>query len=277
MATSIIRLAAGVGVAFAIVMAGGPGVAVASADPGSSRSSSDQSRDRGDRKGPRGNQPGARGDTRHGDAPGGGRGQRTGDEHPTTDTSGRGSPARTTPQTSTATTTTASRASTVAPTQVVVPDVSTAPTGGVDRGGSTPGAVGESTTERVVPVVTFGDGRSPGVQAPEPSTEPVSTLSISALPDPPPAVIVVSAPPVPSPDVPPPPAPPLPTTDRDPWSLSDTPVTSFWGTIRPGWPAGVLFGLAGLLLAPIAGVWLGHRQARAVKSASQLVSPENVC
>jgi hypothetical protein len=35
---------------------------------------------------------------------------------------------------------------------------------------------------------------------------------------------------------------------------------------------GALFGIAGLLLAPIAGVWLGQRQARAAKAASRLVS-----
>jgi hypothetical protein len=35
---------------------------------------------------------------------------------------------------------------------------------------------------------------------------------------------------------------------------------------------GALFGIAGLLLGPIAGVWLGYRQARATKAASQLVS-----
>ena len=49
------------------------------------------------------------------------------------------------------------------------------------------------------------------------------------------------------------------------------PAASYWGTLTPGWPAGALFGIAGLILAPIGGVWLGHRQARAVKGASQLV------
>ncbi|GAB7070047.1 hypothetical protein JCM12141A_43360 [Mycolicibacterium hodleri] len=52
----------------------------------------------------------------------------------------------------------------------------------------------------------------------------------------------------------------------------ELPAPPSWATVRPGWPTGTIFGIAGLLLAPIAGVWLGHRQARATKSASQLVS-----
>lgn len=59
---SMIRLAGGVAVTLAITVAGGPGAAVTSADPGSSRSSSDQSRDggRGERKDPQGHQRGSR-------------------------------------------------------------------------------------------------------------------------------------------------------------------------------------------------------------------------
>ena len=45
----------------------------------------------------------------------------------------------------------------------------------------------------------------------------------------------------------------------------------FADALEPRWPAGALFGIAGLLLAPLGGVWLGYRQARASKAASQLV------
>jgi hypothetical protein len=34
----------------------------------------------------------------------------------------------------------------------------------------------------------------------------------------------------------------------------------------------VLFGIAGLLLAPVGGMWMGHRQARAAKVASHPIS-----
>jgi hypothetical protein len=35
---------------------------------------------------------------------------------------------------------------------------------------------------------------------------------------------------------------------------------------------GAMWGLAGLLLAPLAGIWLGYRQARADKAGAQLES-----
>jgi hypothetical protein len=52
-------------------------------------------------------------------------------------------------------------------------------------------------------------------------------------------------------------------------------VITFFGKVESGWPVGVLFGIAGLLLAPIAGVWLGHRQARAAKVTSNLAILED--
>jgi hypothetical protein len=48
-------------------------------------------------------------------------------------------------------------------------------------------------------------------------------------------------------------------------------VASLWAAAAPGWPSGLLFGIAGLILAPIAGAWLGYRQARASKAAAQLI------
>jgi hypothetical protein len=52
----------------------------------------------------------------------------------------------------------------------------------------------------------------------------------------------------------------------------EPPAAVLWATVKPTWPTGAIFGIAGLLLAPIAGMWLGRRQAHAAKSASQLVS-----
>jgi hypothetical protein len=48
-------------------------------------------------------------------------------------------------------------------------------------------------------------------------------------------------------------------------------VASLWAAAAPSLPGGALFGLAGLILAPIAGAWLGYRQARASRAAAQLV------
>jgi hypothetical protein len=60
-----------------------------------------------------------------------------------------------------------------------------------------------------------------------------------------------------------------------PYRLEVTPaqhmVASLWSAAAPGWPGGLLFGLAGLILAPIAGAWLGYRQARASRAAAQLI------
>jgi hypothetical protein len=117
----------------------------------------------------------------------------------------------------------------------------------------------------VAPWVRVGNGRTPGALS-ERSGE--SSAQVSDELD------VVQPPPVVS--VPPPArpwlvAPPLPAVASSPWPLVETPLVSLWGDVRPGWPMGALFGIAGLLLAPIAGVWVGHRQARASKSASELV------
>ncbi len=92
-----------------------------------------------------------------------------------------------------------------------------------------------------------------------PSVVPVPQLAAPAVPETAPETVPVSSPP------------PV-TTDLRAWPSSQLPVASLWGRVQPGWPVGALFGIAGLLLAPLAGVWLGHRQARAARSASELVS-----
>jgi hypothetical protein len=107
------------------------------------------------------------------------------------------------------------------------------------------------------PRVTIGNGRSPGIltgpaeDAPLQAGGPVE---------------------VPAPTVPPLPAPQLPVpTQLDvapPWQRT---VASLWAAAAPSRPGGVVFGVAGLILAPLAGVWLGSRQARATRAAAQLI------
>ncbi|HYO04642.1 MAG TPA: hypothetical protein VET27_23335 [Mycobacterium sp.] len=129
-----------------------------------------------------------------------------------------------------------------------------------------PGPVGESAPQVMAPLVTVGNGRSPGLPTTRPGDLPARIVGGPAVPQ---TVTALPAPPEGSSVTPPQ---PLLAVEPAPWPLAGTPVASLWGSVQPGWPAGVLFGIAGLLLAPIAGVWLGHRQARAVKAASQLVS-----
>jgi hypothetical protein len=76
---------------------------------------------------------------------------------------------------------------------------------------------------------------------------------------------------VPAPPVPAPPPVVVPTTKLEPPALQRA-VSSLWAAAAaPSRPGGVVFGIAGLLLAPIAGAWLGYRQARASRAAAQLV------
>lgn len=103
------------------------------------------------------------------------------------------------------------------------------------------------------PKVTFGDGRTPGIQdhdpqprwgwnAPEPAAPP---------PPPPPPPVIGPAPP---------------RTDRvnDPRVIQQLVVAPTSALHDP------FFGLAGLLLIPAAGAVLGYRQARAARGAEKL-------
>lgn len=119
----------------------------------------------------------------------------------------------------------------------------------------------------VSPRVVFGNGRTPVASSGGP--EDLSTLvnvvqSVIRL------APVMPPPPLPAPD-PSPATDPMPAEQRTEWSPR-TPVTALWGRVEPDWPAGVIFGIAGLLLTPLGGTWLGFRQARASRAASQLVS-----
>jgi hypothetical protein len=136
-------------------------------------------------------------------------------------------------------------------------------------GGAVP--TDESTAPIVTPLVTFGDGRSPRFLSERPGgelpiqvgrPEPIVAAALRVIPAPPAPQLAQQAAAV---------LPPL-TMAAMPRPLSETPATSSWGKVQSSWPASVLFGIAGLLLAPVGGMWLGHRQARAAKVASQLIS-----
>jgi hypothetical protein len=102
--------------------------------------------------------------------------------------------------------------------------------------------------------VTVGNGRSPAILSGRPERAP----RLGAAPNVPPAVIQ-------------PATTQLPPTDRLDVAPTERIVASLWAAAAPGRPGGLLFGLAGLVLAPIAGAWLGYRQARASRAAAQLI------
>jgi hypothetical protein len=101
------------------------------------------------------------------------------------------------------------------------------------------------------PKVTFGDGRTPGVQGTDPEPrwrgggEP-------AAPPPPPATVVV--------DIAPPP------TNRTP----KPPVIRQLMVAPAAELTDPMWGVAGLLLIPAAGAILGYRQARATQAVAKL-------
>lgn len=104
------------------------------------------------------------------------------------------------------------------------------------------------------PKVTFGDGRTPGVQAPASEPRWWGSASEPAPPPPPP-------PPPPAPVI----APPKPTPPRVHAPVAEQLVVAPTSTVHDP-----LFGLAGLLLIPAAGAVLGYRQARAAQGAEKL-------
>jgi hypothetical protein len=293
-------VAAGAAAVFVITMTGGPGIAVTSAAPGALRLGSSTGHDGGHAREGSGHWSRARNGDRHVDGlrvngrrddgrrddnrPGSGRdrgsaGQSTGRATGVTASRGSSSVATVQPAT-TSRAVTASVSPAVTPADVspggaagispaITPIAPIATTGG---SGATFADTGAATSPFEVPRAVFGDGRSPAFGPEHPaalSGEPVAGQTISELPvtypaQPPAVASLVEAPPA---------VPARVSTMRSvPWPLSDTPMTSIMRHVQPGWPAGLLFGIAGLLLAPIGGIWLGHRQARAAKAASQLVA-----
>jgi len=282
-AKSTTRLAAGVALALAITVAGGPGAVLAAADPGSSGSSHGHSRDgghsrtdsRGDGRGSHGSggfrhgsdsrhdsdfrhDSGSRlergprgGDPRDRDEHGNHRGERPGDDSGVVDTPPP----------------TASRG--VVPAPSIAPSTAPAIAPAIAaRLPQKPVRTGRAGVRPVVPAaavvaprVVVGNGRTPEARV---ETSAVATQPLPAA--------VVTRSPTP---VAPPVATPQPMTEQAvsvPEPRSEPPAAALWTKVKPTWPTGAIFGIAGLLLAPIAGMWLGYRQARATKSASQLVS-----
>jgi hypothetical protein len=133
-------------------------------------------------------------------------------------------------------------------------------------GSSGGGSGGAAPPAFVAPTVSFGDGRTPGflgganlsaaAGGSNPSPDP-------AAPAPVPSALEQWAP---APAVMPP------TTMLS--ELGSQPpdfIDQMWAPLRPTFPGGLAFGITGLLIAPLAGVWLGYRQARASQTADQLV------
>lgn len=274
MAQTLIRLAAGVGAVVAVTVAGGHDVAVAEADSGRSRASATDSHDDAT--------PAAA--TREHRGPGHGRHRRDDpatpdsgcvDGVPDSTTGGRPSPGES-PEASTPSrpTVPGSDASPAPDEAGPAPDeASPAPTVSAafvaPRRSSGRSTAVQSVTARVAPRVTVGDGRTPRHLATDRAdvsstpSAPAETVSLAA-PEPaesaPAALPSLWLEPV-SPRAAP----------RHAWA-PDNPVTSLWGDAQPDWPAGVIFGIAGLFLAPVGGVLLGRRQAKASRSASQMIS-----
>jgi hypothetical protein len=202
-----LRLAAGVGVVAACLLAGGPGAAVAFAGPGDGHSG------RSDNNGRSGSSGGSRSgsdysdtigrvDTGSGSRPssrvGSGRESGTSDERPSS-------------------------------------DFSPAPSG-----------------QSRAPKVTFGDGRTPGIQDREGGPRWGWNAPLPPPPPPPPQVITV---PLNPPTVTP--------VDPHPGVVQQL-VAPTAGVADPLW------GVAGLLLIPAAGAILGYRQARGAHAAAEL-------
>jgi hypothetical protein len=111
----------------------------------------------------------------------------------------------------------------------------------------------------VAPKVAFGNGRAPGflggagrlTTAVEPIPLPI---------DPAPAAAdqwwhAPAAPPT--------------TAVRELASQRPEFIDRIWAPLRPAFPGGLVFGIAGLVVAPLAGVWIGYRQARGADAADQ--------
>ncbi|KUH92584.1 hypothetical protein AU187_16220 [Mycobacterium sp. IS-1556] len=137
------------------------------------------------------------------------------------------------------------------------------PSGGAGGGGSPAGsdAPGAGGSAFDPPQVTFGNGRSPGIQSGGP--EPRRQAPAPAPADPPP----------PPPPLPPPPPPPTPAPA---WvhRVATPPASARQFVVAPG--AGStdpLWGVAGLLLIPAAGAVLGYWQARAAQAAERIRRP----
>jgi hypothetical protein len=282
------RLAAGVGVFAAFLLLGGS-AAVAVADPGGSHSDRGSSSDRGNGRGNGRGGPDRHDDNRHsydgrrGDSyvgrPGGGPDSKRGDVSRGSDKtngadpgviespqarvgSGRDDVAEPAPRAaarSGATTDMSeARTSAVAPSEAA-PSAAIESVVGSDapiRSGSDHAAPPSAAFES--PRVAVGNGREPVIKrgAPEPLWQ---------------APAFPPAPAAPPPVMPPPPAAPVVTPPSRVNPKPEAPVLTQQLGVAPAadW-SNPLWGLAGLLLIPVAGAALGYRQARAAHAAERL-------
>jgi hypothetical protein len=284
MARSKLRAAAGAGTVAAFLVVGGAAVPVVSADPGHSRDGNNAHRggDSRDRDGRRGDRNGRRDDDGGSQRSGGPISpDRTAGPIRKNDASGLEpsggtvgvselNPDRTQVASRTGTTSRSEVATDASVSESQTPVTVRRIDGPVTRATSTPtpavparhasggggsGAAAVAAPPFVAPPVTVGNGRSPGIL-----TRPRVDVAGEAPADvAPPA----EAPPAVRPQLPPP--------YRLAAAPAELPVESLWAAAAPAWPSGLLFGVAGLIFAPIAGAWLGYRQARASKAAAQLV------
>lgn len=113
--------------------------------------------------------------------------------------------------------------------------------------------------------MVVGNGRTPGARP----------ARIRATAPPPPPIVVLPAPPAVAPTALAVPVTPLPATKTGPADRPAARPGAAGLLVAPagsGGGIGPLWGLAGLVLAPLLGVYLGHRQARASDAAAQLTS-----
>ncbi|QNJ95463.1 hypothetical protein HZU40_15315 [Mycolicibacterium fluoranthenivorans] len=230
----------------ALVLVGGPTATVAAAAPGdSSHSHGGQHGNRGgDHRGERGGERGPRSDSGYGRAGADNRKSSVASTTGDSETTSRTDTATVSRAPQTAASTGDSESSTATPTLSVA---GARASSGSDMPPAAPAFV--------APKVTFGDGRTPGDGARHPVVSvPQPGVAITL----PPVVMAVPAPL----GIAPAPAPP-----SAPLDLS---ALHGWDSARPGQPMTSWFGVAGLLLIPLAGAALGYRQARAAKAASTL-------
>jgi hypothetical protein len=278
MARLKLRTLAGAGSIAAFLLVGGAAIPVVSADPGHSRDGNGSHRGGDSRRdadaGRDGQDGGERGrDERGGWQRGGGpigpdrttgpdRWNDPSDRNPADGSArtaelkpnGAGTTAR---SDEVATDSSASRRSvtTAVPVVATPPPVVPARRGGGGGGSGAAAVTAPGASPVTAPPVTIGNGRSPGILTGPHEGAPPRTAPDAAGPAvTPPAVM-----------------PQLPPSDRLDVPPMQRTGASLWAAAAPSLPDGALFGLAGLILAPIAGAWLGYRQARASRAAAQLV------
>jgi hypothetical protein len=141
--------------------------------------------------------------------------------------------------------------------QVVLPEAPSA-AGDPGSGGGSPARVDAPASPRVV----VGNGRVPG----EGSIDRLEPPAVHEPAMPSDGVLPAARVPVNVPATAPQPAPSRPVDQ------SSEMVTPLFTAPPATGAVGAMWGLAGLIVAPLAGIWLGYRQARANKAADQLNS-----